>query len=79
MRHETTKRTRLENAPRHAAEDPFTQPAVTVRAGHQQVGSLVQGKLEQMIRVRSVTMKNWSRIGIDPVPRQIADHVINPG
>ena len=79
MRHETTKRTRRENAPRHAAEDPFSHAAVAIGPGHQEISVLVQGKLEQMIRVRSVAMDNWPRIGGNPVPPQVADDIFGPG
>jgi hypothetical protein len=79
MRHEATKRTRREDAPRHAAEDPFPYPAVAIGPGHQQVGVLVQGKLDQMIRIRPVAVNNWPRIRGDSVSSQIADDVFGPG
>ena len=49
MRHQATDRTRGEQIAGHPTKDPFGEPAMAVSPGHEQIGTLVQGKADDLI------------------------------
>ena len=50
---------------------------MAVCPGHQQIGPFVLGERDDLIRTRSVRLDFDPTLGLDPVPRQIEDDVID--
>ena len=50
---------------------------MAVSAGHQQIGSFVLGEPDDLIRTGPMSLYFDPTLGLDPVPRQVANDVID--
>ena len=78
VRHETADWGTCEQIARHAAENPFAQTAVSIRAGDEQVGAFLLSEFDQLSRAGSFSMKDDPGTTLDAMPCQIAGDVTEP-
>jgi hypothetical protein len=77
MRHQAAVRAPRQQIPRHAAEHPLAEPAVSVSAGDEQIGPFILRQPDQLGRRRSFLMKDHPQAAADAVPRQITGDVVD--
>jgi hypothetical protein len=78
VRHEAADWACRQQLPRHPAEDPLAEAAVSVGAGDQQVGMFFLSAPDQLLRARSLLLQHDFRSAFNAMVRQIAGYVVEP-